>query len=248
MTRAAAQADSPRKRGGSVFGDTFDIVTAPVKLPRGVAADAPNRMDGLALLSMLGQGAIPAAFFDPQYRGVLDHQNYGNEGASRGAARSGLPQMREEAIAGFIAEIGRVLVPSGHLFLWVDKFHLCQGVGHWTGGAGLEIVDMVVWHKGRIGMGYRTRRTSEHLLVLQKAPRRAKGVWKLHDIPDVWEERQDRSGHTHRKPVGLQARLIESVTNPGDFVIDPAAGSYSVLDACKLTRRRFIGCDLACAP
>jgi site-specific DNA-methyltransferase (adenine-specific) len=44
--------------------------------------------------------------------------------------------------------------------------------------------------------------------------------------------------------VSLQVRLIEALTNPGDVVLDPAAGSYSVLKACERAGRRFLGCDV----
>jgi len=42
----------------------------------------------------------------------------------------------------------------------------------------------------------------------------------------------------------LQKILIEAVTNPLDLVVDPAAGSYSVLEACLLSQRTFLGCDI----
>ena len=29
-----------------------------------------------------------------------------------------------------------------------------------------------------------------------------------------------------------------------DIVIDPAAGSFSVMEACRHTGRRFLGCDI----
>ncbi len=208
--------------------------------------DVPNVADGLSLLKVLRDASVPCLFFDPQYRGVLDKLAYGNEGVSRGARRSTLPQMHQDTICQFLREIERVLMPSGHLFLWVDKFHLCEGVGSWLPSR-LRIVDMVVWDKLRMGMGYRTRRQCEYLLVVQKQPLRAKGVWALRDIPDIWQERPDPR-HPHYKPVTLQARLIEAVTNPGDVVVDPAAGGYSVLEACRLTGRRFLGCDLLPPP
>jgi site-specific DNA-methyltransferase (adenine-specific) len=63
--------------------------------------------------------------FDPQYRGVLDKQKYGNEG-SRQKGRAALSQMNESDIRTFILEIDRALMPSGHLLLWIDKFHLCM--------------------------------------------------------------------------------------------------------------------------
>lgn len=78
--------------------------------------------------------------------------------------------MTEENIVAFLEEISRVLQPSGHLFLWVDKFHLCQGDIPWWGqNTDLNLVDMLVWDKGRIGMGYRSRHKSEYCIVLQKA-------------------------------------------------------------------------------
>ena len=202
-----------------------------------------NQYNGLDLLAELPPECVPLGFFDPQYRGVLDRLQYGNEGQSRGRRRAALTQMREPEITEFIRRIAQALIPSGHLMLWIDKYHLCTGVHGWL-SAGLSIVDLITWDKGRMGMGYRTRRQSEYLLVIQKAPKRAKGVWQKHDIPDVWTETARRNGPAHPKPVGLQAALLEAVTLPGDVVLDPAAGSYSVLEAARQTGRQFLGCDL----
>ena len=209
-----------------------------------IPRDTRVAMDGLDFLAQLPDASIAATFFDPQYRGVLDKLSYGNEGVLRGKQRSALPQMSSETIAEFIRGIDRVLGPSGHLFLWIDKFHLCSGIDEWTEGTTLETVDLITWNKGRIGMGYRTRRTAEYLIVLQKAPKRAKGIWTRHDIPDVWTEKAPSSKGVHPKPVALQQALIEAVTAPDDPVLDPAAGSFSVLEACQLAGRTFVGCDV----
>ena len=211
-----------------------------------IKINARNRIDGFELLSSLNDECISASFFDPQYRGILDKLKYGNEGVSRGRARSSLPQMDEAAIIKFILEINRVLKPSGHLFLWVDKFHLCQGVLDWFMKTELNLVDMIVWDKGKIGMGYRTRRKSEYLIVFQKSPVKAKACWTDHSIPDVWQEKIESSekNHTHSKPIELQKRLIAATTKEGDFVLDPAAGGYSVLTACKELKINFIGGDI----
>lgn len=207
--------------------------------------DCGNIGNGLDLLSQLREDVVAACFFDPQYRGVMDKMKYGNEG-NRQSARFKLEQMPEDVIVSFVREIDRVLRPSGHLFLWVDKFHLCEGIEAWTKDTCLSVVDLLTWNKGRMGMGYRTRRKSEYLIILQKAPKRAKGVWTMHNIPDVIEEKlPGRGSHAHRKPVEIQRRLIEAVTRPGDLVLDPAAGSYSVMEAThQLGDRHFIGADL----
>ena len=202
-----------------------------------------NKIDGLTLLDNILPNSIKTAFFDPQYRGVLDKLKYGNEGASRGKARHDLPQMPEDMIIEFILELNRVLQPSGHLFLWVDKFHLCQGVLEWFEKTDFNLVDMIVWDKDKIGMGYRSRRKSEYLIVLQKKPVRAKDVWKDHSIPDVWIEKTVKT-HPHSKPINLQKALIEATTSENDYVLDPASGGYSVYEACKLSNRNFIGGDL----
>ena len=205
--------------------------------------DRKNRMDGLTLLGEIPDHSIQAVFFDPQYRGILDKLSYGNEGKSRGRKRSELRQMDEETIKDFITEICRVLVPSGTMFLWVDKFHLMSDLRVWFDTTDLQCVDLITWNKKRMGMGYRTRRQSEYLVVVQKAPIRAKNIWCDHAIPDTWDEKVEKV-HPHSKPVELQRRLIEAVTTQNGTVVDPAAGGYSVLKACQESGRIFLGCDL----
>lgn len=202
-----------------------------------------NKIDGLDLLDNIAPKSIKVVFFDPQYRGVLDKLNYGNEGINRGRARHNLTQMSEQTIIHFIEKIDKVLVPSGHLFLWVDKFHLCQGVLDWFTNTELCLVDMIVWDKDKLGMGYRSRRKSEYLIVFQKSPTRAKDVWTNHSIPDVWTEKVIKT-HPHSKPINLQKELILATSSENEYVLDPAAGGYSVLEACRLTNRNFIGGDI----
>ena len=228
----------------SVFANTTQQFPTPV-IPSEYLLNTRNKSDGRIMLDSLSNNTFPVVFFDPQYRGVLEKLSYGNEGEGRTKARVQLPQMPDPIIQEYIEAIELILVPSGHLFLWVDKFHLCEGIGPWLTETNLEIVDMIVWDKMLMGMGYRSRRQSEYCMVIQKKPKRAKGIWKIHNIKDVYQEKAVRGGpHPHMKPIGLQSVLIEAVTNAGDYVVDPAAGSFSVLDACLQTGRNFVGCDL----
>ena len=50
--------------------------------------------------------------------------------------------------------------------------------------------------------------------------------------------------HPHSKPIELQKRLIAATTKDGELVLDPAAGGYSVFEACKAVNRDFIGGDI----
>lgn len=211
-----------------------------------VAINKKHKMNGLDLLKQIPDGVVPVVFFDPQYRGVLEKLNYGNEG-QRQKSRCLLQQMDDQIIWQFVNAIERVLMPSGHLFLWLDKFHLCEGISKWIClDSTLSTVDLLTWDKLRIGMGYRTRRECEYLIVLQKVPLRAKGVWMNHSIPDIYRQKAIRSKNkVHPKPIQLQADLIAAITNPGDIVVDPAAGSYTVMSAARMYERNFLGCDLA---
>jgi len=210
-------------------------------IPAGFVPDACNVADGNTLLQAVTD--VPLVIFDPQYRAGLDKLSYGNEG-ERQSGRAEQVQQSERQIYDMLHWIHLALRPSGHLFMWMDKFNLINSARDYGLNTGLELVDMVTWDKMRIGMGYRTRRQSEHLVIYQKVPKRAKGVWTDHSIPDIIAEKVYTEHHPHTKPSNLQARLICAVTAPGEFVVDPCAGGYSSMRAAHSAGRRFLGCSL----
>jgi site-specific DNA-methyltransferase (adenine-specific) len=204
--------------------------------------NATQRGDALILLQSLPDACTPLVFFDPQYRGVLDMLQYGNEGA-RQKGRFALPAMTGDYIDQCCREAARVLAPSAYLLRWSDTFHLCEG-DHLRIADVLKCVDLIAWDNLHQGNGYRTRRRGDYLLVLQKPPLRAKATWRDRGIPSRWAEKVDRKLHPHIKPIGLITRLIAATTQPGDLVVDPAAGSFVVMHAACQLGRDFIGCDL----
>jgi site-specific DNA-methyltransferase (adenine-specific) len=204
--------------------------------------DVALRGDALALLRSLPDGCTPLVFFDPQHRGVLDHLQYGNEG-SRQRGRAKLPAMTGDYIDACCREAIRVLKPSGYLLRWIDTYHLCEA-DHLRVADVCRCVDLIAWDNLRPGNGYRSRRRGDYLIVLQKPPIHAR-TWRDHGIPNRWPEKVDRKLHPHIKPIGLIARLIGGTTQPGDMIIDPAAGSFIVMKAAHQLGRQFIGCDLA---
>jgi site-specific DNA-methyltransferase (adenine-specific) len=196
--------------------------------------------DALDLLTSLPDACAALVFFDPQHRGVLDKLKFGNEGA-RQRERCALPAMGEDYIDACLREIARVLEPSGYCMLWLDTYGLCEA-HHKRVADCLKCVDLIAWDNQRPGMGYRTRRRGDYLMVLQRPPKTAKN-WRDHGIPNRWAEKVNRKIHPHVKPIGLIERLIGAVTLPGDLVIDPAAGSFGVQHAALRLGREFIGCD-----
>jgi site-specific DNA-methyltransferase (adenine-specific) len=153
--------------------------------------------------------------------------------------------MTEDYIDACSREIARALVPSAYCIRWVDTYGLCEA-HHRRVADCLKCVDCIAWDNLRPGMGKRSRRRGDFLLVLQKPPVTAAN-WRDHGIASRWVEKVDRRIHPHVKPIGLITRLIAAVTLPGDLVIDPAAGGFGVLHAALRLGREFIGCD-AVAP
>jgi site-specific DNA-methyltransferase (adenine-specific) len=208
-----------------------------------------NRGDGLPLLKSIATASVPLVIFDPQYRGVLDKMAYGNEG-ERMKERVGLPQMQASDIWNFGCQIERILQPSGHCALWMDKLTVCNFKVpevfsyNMDKSVDMNIVDLITWDTMKFGMGYRSRRRGEYLMILQKSPTRVKDIWTDHGIPDVWQEKIINRDHVHRKPHELLLRLIGATTRPGQLIVDPCAGSFSTLDAAREMNRDFLGCDI----
>jgi site-specific DNA-methyltransferase (adenine-specific) len=211
----------------------------------GLEMNTRQKMDAVELLSLIPARAAALVILDPQYRAGLDKLAFGNEGV-RQPARAQLKSMDDDTIAFVIEEAARILRPSGHLLLWMDKFSIASG--HWRRwlrrASALNTVDLICWNKLRPGMGRRARCVTEYLVILQKAPIRAKGVWTDHGLRDAWSESSDREIHPHAKPHVLTERLIRACTKRDDLVVDPCAGGYGVMEACRASGRQFLGGDL----
>jgi len=252
---------SEHRRRANAAGLTNDVAwesnspiaeqPAPLQVP-GVLRfdlDGANEGDALALLCAIPSESTKLTFWDAQYRQLLQKLRYGNEGVSRGKRRKKLPAMTQEYIAACDREIARISMPSGYCARWVDEFQLLNSLFKI---GGLEHVGVVHWDGGRPGMGGRIRNVGGSLVFLQKPPIgvRAKTLpvkWATNPIIRAvhYETiRFPRSAHPHRKPIGLIAEIIQAVTNPGDTVIDPAAGSFVVMDAALGTHRHFLGTDI----
>lgn len=65
-------------------------------------------------------------------------------------------------------------------------------------------------------------------------------------ISNVWffEKPNASKDHPTMKPVGLCAKGILAMSEPGDIVFDPFAGSGSTMIACEQTGRVFRGCEI----
>ena len=65
-------------------------------------------------------------------------------------------------------------------------------------------------------------------------------VW---EIPNVKANHVEKTAHPCQFPLALVKRLIKSLTNKGDLVVDPFMGSGTTAAACVQLERSFAGAD-----
>jgi site-specific DNA-methyltransferase (adenine-specific) len=88
------------------------------------------------------------------------------------------------------------------------------------------------------GKGGRRERSSTTAAPTEGAP--MGDVWDIGVIAPVARE---RTGYPAQKPEALLERLIRALTDPGDRVLDPYAGSGTTLAVAARLGRRFVGID-----
>lgn len=66
-------------------------------------------------------------------------------------------------------------------------------------------------------------------------------VWQ--DLNHLQQKDPERTGYDAQKPLALLDRVVKCASRPGDWVLDPFAGSGTTLEAAKRNGRGFIGID-----
>ncbi|KLL03604.1 MAG: adenine-specific DNA methylase [Mycoplasmataceae bacterium CE_OT135] len=151
-----------------------------------------------------------------------------------------------ENIQEFLNEIGRILQPNGFCLLWIAKKKVLNAPPV-NLPRQLKVVDFLIWDKSPgLLLGSWFRNQAEFAYLVQKEPFSSKD-FKDRSFGNVYQEKPKvilLRVHPHEKPVGLNKRLIEAVTEEGDLVVDPCAGGFGVLRICQATNREFLGSDL----
>lgn len=69
-------------------------------------------------------------------------------------------------------------------------------------------------------------------------------VWEIPIVAPSGKDRKRGSNYPTAKPEFLLRRIVESTSNPGDLVLDPACGSGTALVAARDLGRRWCGIDV----
>jgi site-specific DNA-methyltransferase (adenine-specific) len=152
-----------------------------------------------------------------------------------------------------------VLKPNGTI--WVSGTrHIIHMVGYAMQLLGFKILNDITWEKPNpppnLSCRYFTHST-ETLLWAAKSEKskhafnyadmreeaggkQMKSVWQI--LPPAKDEKTSGK-HPTQKPVALLDRCIRAATNPGDFILDPFAGSSTTGVAAIRNRRRYCGIE-----
>ena len=149
------------------------------------------------------------------------------------------------------------LVPGGLLATFIDwrSVELVMAVAR---EIGLELLNLVVWAKANGGQGGLWRSQHELLPIFKKpgAPhvnniqlgrhgRYRTNLWQYPGASSFGSDaRRGLADHPTVKPVALLEDALLDVTEPGDIVLEPFAGSGSTVMACERTGRRCRAIEL----
>jgi adenine-specific DNA-methyltransferase len=106
----------------------------------------------------------------------------------------------------------------------------------------VEVQNLLVWEKGWPGLGDLDANwpLSFELIIYAKKGRRL--IRKRRPSILVYDRLSSGQNiHPMEKPVPLLKELIAQSTNEGDLLVDPWAGSASLLDAARQSRRNAVG-------
>lgn len=156
------------------------------------------------------------------------------------------------AMGARLAALGRVLKPTGSLYLHCDSTAshalclLCDGV---FGAKGFR--NEITWKRSS-GQGNKCRGWgAAHDTILFYAAGEgttwngageATDLWD--DLPALGQSSHERTGYPTQKPEGLLERILLASSNEGDTVLDPYAGSGTSLVVAEQLGRRWIGMDM----
>jgi site-specific DNA-methyltransferase (adenine-specific) len=200
------------------------------------------RGDSRVWLPQMTKSSVHAIITDPPYQSLDKHRAIGTTTRLK---RAWFPTMPNEDIAETLRAGYDLLVPDAHCYLFCDDTTrreltaLCEAIGfrYWKS---------LIWDKRMIGMGYHYRSQHEYILFFEKGKRKLNNL----GVPDVLPFYPVRKSskfpdpYPTQKPEELLSVLIQQSTSPGEIILDPWAGSGSLLGAARDAGRHAIGFDV----
>lgn len=167
----------------------------------------------------------------------------------------------------WLKEAHRILTDDGTIYVFMGMKYISYIYSILEQEIGMTFNSWITWYYTQ-GIGKTKGFSPRHddILMFTKHPK--KFVFNLDDIRvpqkfyrsvnnmrganpgNVWEFshmhycNKNRQNHPTQKPEGLYERMILTSSNEGDTVLDPFAGSGTLLRVCQQTNRKGIGIEI----
>ena len=191
--------------------------------------------DCLEVLPTLEAGSVDAVVTDPPYS-TPTVNSFGREVVRRLSDLA----IQEHYFGTLKKELERMMALTSPLLVFCDDAYypvLFATFYHW------KQVNLLIWDKGRIGMGNPFRRRHELIFYANRASLVLNREAGTH-IPTILKASPVKEYHAAEKPMMLIARLMKGLTTQGQSVLDPFMGSGTTGVACVKTGRKFIGIEI----
>ena len=203
-----------------------------------------REQDAAAFLASLPDGCATLVHADPPWRYF---RGAGGANPDQCGIYSGL---EFDQIAEHLAASHRIGASGARLLMWATWPKLMESL---TSGGGDCFTERAIgwtpvsggsWHKmsGQAlnpGVGYHWMGSSEMALVYRKPG----ACYRDTKTPLRNAHNSQITDHSE-KPIGWLVEMVRRWTRPGDLVVDVYAGLAPLARACRVTGRRYLGCEI----
>ena len=139
----------------------------------------------------------------------------------------------------------RTPIPSHQTLLFYsasDNYKYNQIFGDYSATTN---VDQILQSRARDGRGKSVYARDPNGEIIGSGSKNGVPLADVWDIPFLNPKAKERVGYPTQKPLLLLERVLELLSDPGDWIFDPFCGSGTTLVSAKILNRHFTGIDLA---
>jgi site-specific DNA-methyltransferase (adenine-specific) len=238
LNKHAARKDSNAKRKSKAIREAKRAADEDAEIGSATLREG----DFLQHVGELSSGSVDVLLTDPPYgadyksgrRWASSHRRIEGDESLDSALRLTVSAVR--ALLPALSDSGHVLV----FCRWKEEPQLREALAEIEE---LELRGSLIWVKNEPGMGdLKGTFGPAHERILHLARPSAEMRIRIGDV--ITAARLVSKHHPTEKPVELLSTLIEALSEPGDLVVDPFAGSASTLRAAVASGRNAWGCEL----
>ena len=203
------------------------------------------------VLGRCRDNSVDLIITDPPYRttkrGISKNTTTGGLVRSELGKQGKIFQHNDVKAEEYIPELYRILKNGSHCYIMTNHVNLYEILSV-AQNSGFHFIKSLIWNKGNKIMGQCYMSQFEYILFFRKGKHKKINNCGTSDILNVTNKKlknsEGKNLHDTEKPVELMKILIENSSKEGDLVVDPFTGIGGIAIACKLSNRKFGGCEI----